>query len=159
MSVLFECRLSKVSEYNSDIQQWKSFQSFGLSFNIKIIKNLNSEIDLIINHENNELFKILNINNNNKMMKIYKREPDLAIKYFDLNFKNWKKLQITLDLINYEFNYYLKLIKFFEIFKIEIINKELGNSNNSNIKDLSDDEFLNYLNLKIKDPEFILLVC
>lgn len=151
--VMFQCTLDKVSVYNQDKEQWMSVETKGFDL-LLIIENTNSQLSMVIK-QNNQILNLIDIDDNTK---IYKREPELAIRYWDCSIEKWGKVQILINLKDL----FRKCIDYLESLKIKIIDKDnygSRNENKTNPTDLTDEDLIKHIHSRLKDPNFVLLVC
>lgn len=89
-------------------------------------------------------------------LKIYKRRPDLAVKYWDIQTNQWCKVQVTPDATT-AFDDCIRFCT--AAVGVEVVNKENENRvAGKTVIPADDAEFRNYLFSRMKDPEFVLLV-
>lgn len=92
-------------------------------------------------------------------LKIYKRKPDLAVKYWDLQTNQWCKIQVTLDSPS-AFDNCIQLCA--AAVGVEVINKEAERvpmvTAGQTTLPADDSELKKHLHSRMNDPEFVLLV-
>lgn len=92
-------------------------------------------------------------------LKVYKRKPDLAVKYWDLQTNQWCKIQVTLDSPNV-FDNCIQLCE--AAVGVEVVNKETERvpveAVGQTVLPVTDTELKKHLHSRMIDPEFALLV-
>lgn len=150
---MFQCILDKVSIYEQDKEQWMSIEAKGFDLFL-IIEEKNSKLSMVIKQDN-QILNLISVEDN---IKIYKREPELAIRYWDCSIEKWRKIQISIK----SNDWFKMCIDYLEKFKVKIVDKDNNNNKKENeIKsiDLNDEELIQHIQSRLNDPNFILLVC
>lgn len=148
--------------YNATTGSWCTYKDQRIDFKIReeplSITISTSSITLLLEHSHDKPFKI------------YMRNLDVAVKYWDYRLNNWGRLQITLD-NEHEVNYYRIVFKNAKVLIIEKdkemdsqlhIQSQVSQVNptvqSKSVDELTDPQLIETLRSKINDENFKKLV-
>lgn len=100
---------------------------------------------------------LLNVSSNETNgLKLYKRKPDLAIKYWDNLSSQWCKVQLTFQSPKTYEEVMANLDRGSS--GIQVVDKEIHYNTKKKLLDMEDSELKVYVKEKMNDPDFVALV-